>query len=232
MNRSRDHVYKVPREGGRGAAPDHRGSVAEAPWWGKGRTPRADMGAERVLAVLACLERADVHAWLDGGWGVDGLLCRQTRPHDDVDMVVPRSELARLRVALGGLGYLVADEAAVSPDDPEAFEYLVDAHGHQVDVHPVCLGPEGNGVYHSATGEAWVIPAAGFLGEGRILHRDVACLSAEVLLQGHATGYALDAAHRADVMALAEGFGLPVPAFRSLDDAPEAPPDPGPDSPR
>lgn len=29
-----------------------------------------------------------MRVWLDGGWGVDALLGRQTRPHDDMDIVI------------------------------------------------------------------------------------------------------------------------------------------------
>ena len=47
------------------------------------RTP-----AWRVLAVLDLLAAAEVRAWVAGGWGVDALLGRQTRPHCDIDLVV------------------------------------------------------------------------------------------------------------------------------------------------
>lgn len=187
--------------------------------WGRGRSPRTDTDAERVLAVLARLEEAGVRAWLDGGWGVDALLGRQTRAHDDVDLVVPRSDLERLRHALGSLGYVVAQEGEPVPDDPGAFEYLVDPEGRQVDVHPVRFRPDGAAVQRTADGGAWILPAGSLDGRGRILDRAVPCLAAPALLLGHATGYVLDAAHRADVEALAAHFGLPVPPYRSDQDA-------------
>jgi hypothetical protein len=39
-----------------------------------------------VVDVLERLDRAGVPVWLDGGWGVDALVGRQTRPHRDLDL--------------------------------------------------------------------------------------------------------------------------------------------------
>lgn len=46
------------------------------------------MDANAVQVVLAQLHKAAIRAWLDGGWGVDALLGRQTRTHADVDVVI------------------------------------------------------------------------------------------------------------------------------------------------
>lgn len=37
------------------------------------------MTASRVVAILTELEHRAIAAWLDGGWGVDALLERETR---------------------------------------------------------------------------------------------------------------------------------------------------------
>src|SRR4051794_3463078 len=50
---------------------------------GRGRGPQRDMSAEEVVAIVARLQGAALAVWLDGGWGVDALVRRQTRPHDD-----------------------------------------------------------------------------------------------------------------------------------------------------
>jgi lincosamide nucleotidyltransferase A/C/D/E len=173
---------------------------------GRGRSPKKDMDAARVLDLLEHLERHGIVAWLDGGWGIDAALGRQTRRHDDLDLVASLDKSDTLEAALGEHGYAIAGGGA-----PSSFE-LVDPDGHQVDVHPVRFTPEGVGLYRMETGEEWVYPAAGFTGRGRILGRSVRCLTPEVLMLCHATGYELDAEHHADVMALSEQFGLAIPA--------------------
>jgi lincosamide nucleotidyltransferase A/C/D/E len=44
------------------------------------------------------LDRIDLH--IDGGWGVDALLGRQTRTHADLDIAVNRQDVAQIRFLL------------------------------------------------------------------------------------------------------------------------------------
>lgn len=53
------------------------------------------MRASDVIMIINALAAAGVDAWLDGGWGVDALVGEQTRPHDDLDLVIAR-ERARM----------------------------------------------------------------------------------------------------------------------------------------
>lgn len=84
------------------------------------------MTAEDMLAVLDALESVGVSVRLDGGWGVDALLARQTRPHDDLDAVIDRRDLARAQSALARLGFqhaAPASEGQAAPvlaDTPDA----------------------------------------------------------------------------------------------------------------
>jgi lincosamide nucleotidyltransferase A/C/D/E len=181
------------------------GKDADMARTGRGRDPQAEMTAELALELAAHLEAAGVEVWLDGGWAVDALLGEQTRPHDDLDLVVCLEDMPRLERRLGALGYSVGYGA------PPSSVELVDADGHQVDVHPFAADASGNGHYCMADGGTWVFPAHGFAGSGRILGRDVRCLTPDVVLVNHSTGYALDDAHRRDVRALAQRYGLPMP---------------------
>jgi lincosamide nucleotidyltransferase A/C/D/E len=176
------------------------------PLTGRGREPQADMEAERLVDVVAHLASRGVPVWLDGGWAIDALLGRQRRRHDDLDVVAALEDVARIEAVLGELGYLRADTG-----DPRSV-VMLDADGHQVDVHPVMFTEEGDGVYQMPTGGDWVYPRDGFLGSGRVLGHRLACLTPEVMMLCHATGYALDAVHQADVTALSERFGIPIPA--------------------
>jgi lincosamide nucleotidyltransferase A/C/D/E len=163
------------------------------------------MNAERVLELLADFERRDISVWLDGGWAVDALLGAQTRAHDDLDVVSRAEDTDRIVAVLGERGYAVGYDAS-----PSCF-VLVDAEGHQVDVHPATFAPNGDGIYRMENGEDWIFPAAGFRGIGHVLGRQVPCLTPEVVLVNHATGYELDEEHERDIMALSRRYGLPLP---------------------
>jgi lincosamide nucleotidyltransferase A/C/D/E len=176
---------------------------------GRGRLPRAEMDAARVVNLLAHLQARSLSVWLDGGWAVDALLGEQTRPHDDLDLVARLEDSEHIEQALGEAGYLLAGGGP-----PLSFE-LVDDVGHQVDIHPASITPVGDGIYRMASGETWVYPAAGFYGVGSIVGHAVPCLTPEVLIVNHTTGYALDEDHQRDVLAIAERFGIPVPEFET-----------------
>ena len=164
------------------------------------------MGPDRLVDLVAHLASHGVRVWLDGGWAIDALLGRQRRRHDDLDVVAALEDVAGIEAALGELGYLRVDAGDAR------IVVMLDDVGHQVDVHPVVFTEEGDGVYQMTTGGDWIYPRHGFSGSGEVLGRRVACLTPEVMMLCHATGYALDAVHQADVTALSEGFGLPIPA--------------------
>jgi lincosamide nucleotidyltransferase A/C/D/E len=164
------------------------------------------MDADRVVGLVAHLASRAIPVWLDGGWAIDALVGRQRRPHDDLDLVAGREDVARIGAALGDRGYLRVDAG-----DPRIVVMLDDA-GHQVDVHPVVFTAEGDGIYQMTTGGEWIYPRAGFSGWGEVLGQRVPCLTPEVMMLCHASGYVLDDVHQADVAALSEGFGIPIPA--------------------
>src|SRR5438094_3109313 len=99
------------------------------------------MDAKTLRASVELLEADGIDVWLDGGWGVDALLGRQTREHDDLDLVVELGHARRIIELFGGFGY-----SLVAGGPPKSF-VMVDARGRQVDVHPVTFNSEGGGVY-------------------------------------------------------------------------------------
>lgn len=166
------------------------------------------MDARRVVDLLEHLTGLGVQVWLDGGWAIDALVGRQRRPHDDLDLVAALDDVPRLELALGECGYALVDGG------DSRIVVLVDDDGHQVDVHPVAFTETGDGLYKMTTGGDWIYPSRGFAGVGEVVGRRVACLTPEVMMACHATGYVLDDVHYADVLALSERFGIPIPAFR------------------
>lgn len=175
------------------------------------------MSADDVLEVLDALEREGVEVWFDGGWGVDALLGEQTRPHDDLDVVVGIDHLPRLVVVLSQLGFT---EIKPWPDSPESF-VVADSNDRRVDIHPLRFDEVGNGVQRIKGGE-WTYPAAGFTGTGVVGDRRVRCLTPEVQVLCHA-GYQLEDDDGHDMRALNERFGVELlPAQRVAIDAADA----------
>jgi lincosamide nucleotidyltransferase A/C/D/E len=171
----------------------------------RGRRPHSMMASDEIVRLLELLERSGVTIWLDGGWGVDALLERQTREHDDLDVVVELADVPALTETLVAAGYeQVAGEA------PKSF-VLVDARGRQVDVHPVVFDDaRGGGVYKMDDGREWVYPASGFAGRGRVAGRAVRCLTPEVQVLVH-DGYELTDKDYVELYLLHERFGVALP---------------------
>jgi len=65
------------------------------------------MDSQTLLAVIGLVEADGIDVWLDGGWGVDALLGRQTREHDDLDLVAELDYASRIIELLSDLGYSV-----------------------------------------------------------------------------------------------------------------------------
>ena len=45
------------------------------------------MPAETVVELYQLFERNGIEIWIDGGWGVDALLSKQTREHPDPALI-------------------------------------------------------------------------------------------------------------------------------------------------
>jgi lincosamide nucleotidyltransferase A/C/D/E len=170
---------------------------------GSGQTP--EMTADDVCRVVRLLDGRGIRVWLDGGWAVDACLGAQTRRHSDLDIVLEKRDVLLAVATLREHGY-----APVPRDDTRAWNFVLgDDHGHQVDFHVIVLDEQGHGSYGPPeNGERY--PAAALTGMGAVNGRTVACITPEWLVRFH-TGYDVDATDWADVAALCERFGIPVP---------------------
>ena len=154
------------------------------------------MDVAEVHRVLDALAAAGCTAWLGGGWGVDALVGRQTRPHRDLDLLVEASHLDDALRALTRSGYVVETDWL-----PVRVE--VAASGDRwVDLHPVVFDDEGNGVQAGPEGTTFDYPA-GCLVRGRIGDREVGCLGTARQLEAHA-GYPPREVDRHDLALLRE----------------------------
>jgi lincosamide nucleotidyltransferase A/C/D/E len=153
-----------------------------------------------LLAVTRALEAAGVRCWLGGGWGVDALVGRVTRPHRDVDLAVAAEGLDRAVTALGALGYLPETDWL-----PVRLELA--APGERwVDLHPVVFDAAGDGLQAGLDGASFAYPARDLVTgvlEGHVLP----CLSADRQRAFH-TGYPPRPQDLHD-LALLAGLALP-----------------------
>jgi lincosamide nucleotidyltransferase A/C/D/E len=176
---------------------------------GRGRKPCTETAADELVRLLDALGAAGVQVWVDGGWGVDALLGKQRRSHDDLDVVVEISDVGRLQDVLKRQGYTFQSREA-----PLSFE-LVDPEGRQVDVHPVTFDEHGDGIYQMDNGKTWTYSAEGLAGIGHIAGRQVRCLTPELQMRVHA-GYKLSAKDHEEIRALQERFGVePPPGYQA-----------------
>ncbi len=173
---------------------------------------RREMAQQALLELLDLLETNAIEVWLDGGWAVDALLGVQTRPHEDVDIILAEADVGPLRALLAARGYV-----DVPRDDTRPCNFVMgNAQGEEVDFHAVLFDAYGNGAYDGVTA---AFPAAGFGGVGKIGGRPVKCLTAAQIVEFH-TQYTPDANDIRDVAALCAAFGIEYPS-----DYPPADPD-------
>ena len=159
------------------------------------------MDSADVLDLLDAMDDQRIRYWLDGGWGVDCLLGEQTRPHSDLDLVLPRSELETVRALLAGRGY------GVLRDWLPTTLALRNRHGLEVDLHLVDATSDGGGDQVLQDGSTWHYGAP---VDGSIAGRSVKCTPADEQIAMH-QGYALRQVDLDDVRRIARRFGLALP---------------------
>jgi len=186
-------------------------SLAKLPYVLRGLRPvrgsTAEMTEADAAEILRLLKSHWIEVWIDGGWGVDALLGHQSRPHDDLDLVLRQSEIGRIAEVLGAAGFRRVEEAA------RPFNFvMVDRRGREVDLHGVVFDAAGNGLYgpQPASGSGRIYPAAAITGTGTIDGESVRCMTAEYQVANHA-GYDPGDADFHDVNALHERFGIELP---------------------
>jgi lincosamide nucleotidyltransferase A/C/D/E len=161
------------------------------------------MNGAEVLRVLDALEAVGIRAGISGGWGVDALLRRETRPHGDLDLGVDAEDVDLAIAALEPFGY------ALTIDKRPARVVLQSGVG-QVDLHPIVWDPSGAGAQTGLAGEAFAYPRGSLDADGEIEGRRVRCATPDLQLAFH-SHYHPREHDRRDMAALADEFGLSLP---------------------
>ena len=159
------------------------------------------MTVDKVHWFLNLFDELGIKVWIDGGWGVDALLGKCTREHQDLDIMISWEDSAILTEAL-----LARDFVDIPTDDRKDRNFVM---GHQlhgmIDFHVIEL-TEGGAIY--GPGEIdWVITESELNAVGYIGGREVPCLSADYQVRSHA-GYTLQDTDFADLRALHEKYGV------------------------
>lgn len=152
------------------------------------------MTVDEVLAVLETVRSVGCRFWLEGGWGVDALAGRQTRPHRDVDLDVDAAYEQQVLEALHELGYVIETDWR-----PNRVELAAPGRGW-VDLHPLVIDGHGN-ARQAALGGGWHEFPRSFSTLGRIGEISVPCVSVEAQRLFH-TGYELRDVDRHDLAVL------------------------------
>jgi lincosamide nucleotidyltransferase A/C/D/E len=156
--------------------------------------------ADEVVDIYSALEEVGIQLWIDGGWGVDALLGRQTRFHGDLDIAIQSKDLEALRSVLRSRGYREIQSAESNPWN----FVLSDGSGREVDVHAFVFDEHGRVV------EGIKYPDGSLTGVGMIVDRSVTCIAPEHLLVFR-TQYEPRDKDRQDVAAICDKFGFENP---------------------
>ena len=135
---------------------------------------------------------------------------RQTRPHRDLDLLIPLRQTLRAFESLTSSGFRLETDWF-----PTRFE-VVDQHGVVVDVHPIRLESDGTARLELPDGGWWHFDADSLNGHGVVGDRPVRCVSVAQQVRDH-TGYEPAASDRHDIAALKERFGIDVPSLYERD---------------
>ena len=160
-----------------------------------------EITAQDAIELLDLIESVEIEAYVDGGWGVDALLHRQTRPHLDLDIALPYRDLPLLRRLL-----IISGFVQIPTDDTWEHNFVVqDERLRRIDVHSYILDEDGNNI----GGVAY--SGRHLTGTGLIGDRRVRCIPVDSMIEFH-LGYEADDEDYLDVIALCEAFGRPLPA--------------------
>jgi lincosamide nucleotidyltransferase A/C/D/E len=162
---------------------------------------KIDMTSDNVLDLYNWLKENGIAVWVDGGWCIDALLCKQTREHADLDIAVHRKDNAKLRRLLENNGYKEENR-----DDSSEFMYVMENEvGKSVDIHVFEYDENGKNIYGIE------YPFGSLTGVGIIDGQKVNCINPKFMLQ-FKTGYEPKEKDLQDVRALSERFGFELPS--------------------
>jgi lincosamide nucleotidyltransferase A/C/D/E len=151
--------------------------------------------------VLELVNAQGIDLCIDGGWGVDALVGEQTRPHDDLDVVIDSDDIG------GAIEVLARADFELAEDERPTRFVMSHPDGRSIDFHPVTFDAEGGGVQQLHDGGTYRYPPEGLQADGTIGGHRVRCIDAATQLECH-QGYEIDPKGRHDLAILSERLGV------------------------
>jgi lincosamide nucleotidyltransferase A/C/D/E len=137
--------------------------------------PLLEMKLHDVIEIVQLFDRHHIEFCVDGGWGVDALLGKQTRSHADLDIAIQHKDSLQVRALLGAQGY----NDVHHPDSSDFNFVLGDCLGHRIDIHTYTFDAAGNHIYGVA------YPLESLTGNGSVNRHPVKCISPEWVVKFH-----------------------------------------------
>lgn len=136
---------------------------------------------DELINVYNLIVSTKIRFWLDGGWGVDVLLGKQTRAHRDIDIDFDSAYTCELLAALTNAGYTIA-----SDEMPVRMELHHPEWGY-LDIHPFIVANDGSAKQAKHEG-GWYEFEPDYFGSAIFEGERIPCISAKGQKVFH-TGY-------------------------------------------
>ena len=84
-----------------------------------------------AIEIINYASKIGVKVYLDGGWGVDALLKRQTRPHNDIDLFIEETNRESFIKVLSCKGFYEVIETYTTNDHTvwkDNLDRVIDLH--------------------------------------------------------------------------------------------------------
>jgi lincosamide nucleotidyltransferase A/C/D/E len=160
-----------------------------------------EMTSNDVIGFVKLINENGIDVYIDGGWGVDALLGKQTRTHSDLDIAVQHKDVPQIRALLEARNY-----KDIPRDDTRDCNFVLgDDKGHLIDFHSYTFDSSGNITFGIE------YPYDSIKGTGSINGFPVKCISPEWMVKFH-SGYKLDENDYHDVKSLCQQFGFELPS--------------------
>ena len=173
--------------------------------------------AEDVVEIYKKLSANGIQVWLTGGWGIDALLGKQSRPHKDLDVIMLLDDMVRMVELLSQDGYKLdtfwsENQMARDSSGNEAATAFVlkDAEGREFDAHAIIMDEQGNGIPAWDEAEDFMFKREDLAGLGRVAGFSVQCITPESQVYCH-SGYELPEKQINDLELLHEKFAVGYP---------------------